>query len=452
MTLPAPALFLRPVGGVAPPEPPGPSGLTLVQPYQSDSLVEAYGSVVHANFNGTVYDASRMPTYFAKLSAMGVRTIRGTFAEGNPGCLEALNQCATYGIKWLMLVCPEGDAATTNDEATTRNRVRWIADDPVASVVCKAIESINEPDHNRGQNPPPVPPEWAQITVDHTRYIREEVDGYVGNGGLTLADRGTDVVGPALHAVMTKNSYEGDGSVGGFRHWHQLRDLGIVPLIDYAGMHYYPAGWPPAWDLDPRLVDLRDAFGQTIPVWITETGYHTHLNTNRGHKPINEAGSARYAPRAILELCALRSPGPISTTRMIRYETLAGPVDPADPGYHEPYFGFIDAKSLDVNQWRDKAEVAEVTAFLGLLSDPGPAFTPNRVGFEVTGGPADLRYVLTSKRSGEVTAHFWRNDPFWDPRTKQSIPAGFTASTASVAHDGGTFTVSVGASVVSRVL
>ena len=56
---------------------------------------------------------------------------------------------------------------------------------------------------------------------------------------------------------------------------------------------------------------------------------------------------------------------------------------------------------------------------LGLLSDPGPAFTPQSLPIKVNGFPSDGKYVLTQKRNGQYVLLLWRDVSIYDPVTKQ---------------------------------
>ena len=62
-------------------------------------------------------------------------------------------------------------------------------------------------------------------------------------------------------------------------------------------------------------------------------------------------------------------------------------------------------------------------SLLGLLNDPGPAFTPGALPVKVDGFPnSDGKYVLTQKRNGQYVLLLWRDVSVYDPVAKQPQP------------------------------
>ncbi len=127
-----------------------------------------------------------------------------------------------------------------------------------------------------------------------------------------------------------------------------------------------------------------------------------------------------YTPRVLLEHY-LRG-----EKRVYTYE-LIDEFD--DPGLTNPeaHFGLLR---------RDLSPKPAYTAMknlLGLLDDPGPAFTPAPLPVKVTGYPSDGKYVLTQKRNGQYVLLLWRDVSIYDPVTQTPQPVTPTNVTLQLA-------------------
>ena len=69
---------------------------------------------------------------------------------------------------------------------------------------------------------------------------------------------------------------------------------------------------------------------------------------------------------------------------------------------------------------------------LGLLSDPGPAFTPGALDVVLTGSKSGVQEVLLQKRDGTFYVALWLASSSWDPNTLAFTPVAPQAVTVSV--------------------
>jgi hypothetical protein len=324
------------------------------------------------------------------LAKTGASYFRGAYVPSNAGTAAATSLARQHGIKWGMLVYPE-DWSLSNEELIAT--IRHIGNN--AADVCKFIEGVNEPNHERGGGPPPS--DWVERTVAKQKVIWRAV-----KSDPRLAH--VKVVGPSLHAVAaTEADYKA------------LGDAGIARFMDYAGMHRYPGGRYPDQLLDERLL-WTDRHWASKPTWITETGYTNALASTRGHRPVPEGVSALYGPSAVLE-AADRG------CNVVWYELLDDP-DAGSKDAIESNFGMFATIDGMGPLWRPKPIVTAMNSFLTWLDDPGPAYVPAEVRLRVTSNVADVKTTVVAKRGGGVALYVRRATDCWDvnAQTPISVP------------------------------
>lgn len=418
-----------------------------VQPISAKQIYDSYGVCAHPTRRDLVYgvQTSNIDAWMSRLATMGASYFRGKYTPDHPNTAVAVAAARRHKMKWLMTVVPEGSTSPTEQStAETAAAVKDIGDN--AWDVSAGIEGINEPNHNRGGGS--VPSNWAQVAVDHQRAIWNTARAHARLSTIPI-------VGPSLHDVMADDSYTaapGSMPVGGFKHYHQLKELGIAQFQNFAGLHSYNGGDFPTRKLDERLGPIDLAYGipagrAHYPTWLTEWGWHNALTTTAGHRPAPEAVTAVYAPRGLLQI------GGVMGVRLARYEAL----DDFDPGVkdeHEKNFGLwrvssaSASASYDPASWTPKPEVAAMQAILTALRDPeGTApYVPAKVTLAVDKGAAtDVEYVVTARADGTATVWLWRNLRIWDPVKKTSIAV--SPVNVKVTDRVGARTLSVDASV-----
>ena len=175
---------------------------------------------------------------------------------------------------------------------------------------------------------------------------------------------------------------------------------------DLANAHMYPGGYRPSNQI-PQITRAVRGSNPDQPLVVTEAGYHNALNTDNGHRPVPEDVAGVYLPRLLLEH-HLRG-----TKRLYTYE-LIDEFDDPDATNPEAHFGLL---RRDLSP---KPAYTAMQTLLGLLADPGPAFTPGSLPVTVDGFPSDARYVLTQKRTGQFVLLLWRDVAIYDP--EQQVP------------------------------
>lgn len=342
------------------------AALPQVQARPADSLVESFGVSIHTNYLDTPYaDTARVKNALVDL---GVRHVRDNLNMSVPQAYPAMREIASAGIRFNLIMGRPGSWQTP------AKLVETIATQFPTGVV-ESLEGANE--YNLDENAL----DWALELRTHQRDLWEAAKANPVTAGLP-------VLAPAL------------GQRTGF---DQIADLG--QYADYGNAHLYPGGRPPSWGID-WLTAAEAIVVPGKPVMYTESGYHNAMNSASGHNPTPESVVGGYAPRLLLEHY-LRG-----TTRVYNYELLDERLDPEKTD-HEAAFGLLR------HDFSPKPSYTALRNLLDLVADPGPAFSPGRLGYTIAGATSDLRQVLVQKRSGEFVLLLWRDQSTYDPSTGQ---------------------------------
>lgn len=214
---------------------------------------------------------------------------------------------------------------------------------------------------------------------------------------------GVPLVGPAL---------------GRFRSYDAYADNGWSPgeVQDKGNLHYYTGGAHPEQELEGPRNDLGDAMegarkvADGDPIWATEFGYHTAPFARDGFGElygVSEEAAAAYIPRFILELERLGVER--SYLFELRDHRDFGPGDP------ESYWGLI--------RWDGTRRPAfwSLARLMSALDDPGPAYQPQPLAYELTGDTEGVRTRLYGRRDGSYVLAMWRAEPVWDGPSQRRL-------------------------------
>src|SRR5215213_9578224 len=206
------------------------AGLPMVTPVWSESIRRSFGIAVQPQFIDSPYGAAAAwPKY---VSEMGATYIRGKY-NISPN-LRASNdtiikQCRALGLKWVMTVIPEDWSMSIPALKAVLADIRDRAAD-----VCIALEGMNEPNHNKDGTR--VRSDWAAATVAYQKVLWDFVQA-------TPSMSHVSVLSPSLQMGGTDPLID----------FNALSAAGINGLMDYAGMHSYPAGLKPDNKVDVRI-------------------------------------------------------------------------------------------------------------------------------------------------------------------------------------------------------
>jgi hypothetical protein len=194
--------------------------------------------------------------------------------------------------------------------------------------------------------------------------------------------------------------------------------------FDYSNLHDYFAGRNPGtsgWGSNGygSIVWNLASVNTTCsgkPVITTETGYQTLASMPHS---VPESVAAKYVPRVFLEqwLQGIR--------RTYLYELIDLPQSStsADKG-----FGLLHS---DFSRKPAFSALANLTS---LLADPGAAFTPSDLAYQLSGDTSNVHHLLLQKRNGSFFLALWVEEPCYDVDGKQPItvrPRQITVQTSS---------------------
>ena len=324
----------------------------------ADAFVDSLGVNVHLHYTDTVYwDFGKLK---AALKELGVRHIRdGLVYNGRKEYYERHRELGAAGVRSTLIV--SGDLAKLAAEVEKFKPAAF------------ALEGPNEVNLNG----------WKVA----------DAQAYQATLWKTVKE----------HPALTDYPVVGL-SYTDFKYGKQLGDLS--PHLDFGNIHPYPGGWEPEnkcnWmraDLPSGLASARDTCGQK-PIWITEIGYTNAMNRKGGHVPLSAAAAGVYLPRIFLN-CYRNG-----VQRTFWYELFDLKPD-AEQKEVEHNFGLYHNDGATAKPaGRALRHLAE------LLADPGPAFTPKSLGFELSN--RDVQAMLFQKRSGEYWLAVWLPVSLWD--------------------------------------
>lgn len=379
------------------------AALLTVQPISSQAAYSALG--VCALPQKVTSEYQYVSEWMAALAQTGPTYFRGRYDHELSATAKATSAARSHNIKWGMTVCPDLDFP----DSVLVARIKHIAAN--AADRCHYVEGINEPNYIRSTGT--VPTDWARRTVAKQRVIWQTVKG---NSRLSHVK----VLGPKLQAVVgTESQYKALGQAG------------IAQYMDIAAIAGYPGGLYPYHQVAQRLSWVKQYWGGK-PSWITETGYVNALGA-KGSSSVPEDIAAVYAPSLLLEALELGC-------RVAVFELLDGP-NPAKDDVQDNY-GLFAMQDGEAPPWRTKPIANALRTFLSALKDPGPAYTPARIGLSVTSSASDVQSTVTAKRDGSATVHLRRSKNCWDPSTQTRLSVPEVAVKIQTA--GSTRTVMVG--------
>src|SRR5215217_3176121 len=390
------------------------AGLPMVTPVWSESIRRSFGIAVQPQFLDGPYGAvAAWPKYVLE---MGATYIRGKFSmatnlRANTDTL--INQCRTLGLKWVMTVIPEDWSMSLPTLKAVLADIRDRAAD-----VCIALEGMNEPDHNKDGTR--VRTDWAAATVAYQKVLWDFVQA-------TPSMSHVSVLSPSLQMG-------GDNPLADFE---SLTAAGINGLMDYAGMHSYPAGFKPDNKVDVRIGYVNSTWNG-IPTWVSETGYNNAMAAPMaGPRPVPFDVAATYGPRSLLEYFS-------RGCKSARYELLSEP--DATNADCEASYGLLNCPSNDPATWTVKPEWTVMRDFLFGLKDTATSHTPTPVPLQVT-APSTVKWTLTAKADGTTTLYAYLNASIWDVAKRVRLnPAPVNVT---ITDRAGARTIKIGASLTA---
>lgn len=385
----------------------------------ADDFVDSLCVATHWSYPDTPY-VSRYVEAREKLVASGIRHIR----DGGTGVAGPVRELAQRGVRTTFIMDPR--------TGTSPGPQYWSAPPgiPIVDFVkaqggaIDAVEILSEIDLyvSRGYfwrpgdtSPVTDDPASALFYAGYARALARDTRAALRADPATA---GVAIYGPAM---FSESAYDAVGD--------------LTDAVDAASLHWFLAGRHPETDgwgdngYGSRAWQVRELAGVQAPgkpFVATEGGYSNAVARDPRYPP--EQVTARYLPRLFLH--AFNG----GFKRFCAYELIDQLENPGRDD-EERNFGLLR------HDLSEKPTYTAIKSLSGLLADPGPAFTPKRLGLSLNGQTAEVEQTLLQKRDGRFFAALWLSRESWDPiaggekavqaqEVTLGVPASITRATA----------------------
>jgi hypothetical protein len=331
---------------------------------RADAFVDTIGVGMHVSYTRTPY-WGRWEEAKAALIALGVHHFR-----------DGVTDCAMPASKAFCRHYAELGQAGLKGDFVTGLKIPMTVVAVFPAQIPGAFDSFegpNEVDINGDPN-------WVADIAAYQQQLFSTIKG----------DPSTEkysVIGPAI---------------GHRENYSKTSDLS--PYFDYGNLHNYLGPINPGTRQEGRIerwVESARTLNHTKPSVTTETGYWD----GPPGKGLPDAIIARYEPRLFLEQFEA------GIVRTFQYEFV-------DEGSQEGIYSHAGLVSSDLTP---KPQYYALQSLISLLKDPGPAFTPGGLDYEVTGDTDHLDQLLFAKRDGSMYLALWLEKPSYDIRAQHEI-------------------------------
>ncbi|MDG0814483.1 CARDB domain-containing protein [Cohnella rhizosphaerae] len=320
---------------------------------RADSFVDSMGVTTHLFYFDTAY-AKYESIIKPALVKLGIRHIREG-ASKNGTQQTRLKDLAASGIHASLLFDPRGTQIADAVDIVTG-----------AQPAVEAIEGPNEY-NNSGDT------DWVNTFRNYTIQLHDALKGDSRTADLPIWS-GTTANDP--------NAYQLIGDLSDY--------------VDYGNIHPYPGGAVPAIGLQGSVDMIQPSFAG-LPIIASESGYHTFngcSGTQCSQPGVSEAAEAIYMPRLFLDFFNQ------GIARTYAYELIDEKKDsPASD--QEQHFGLLR------NDGSEKPAYRALQNLIGLLQEPGAAFTPGALSYAINGNTEDLHHTLLQKSDGTQYLLLW---------------------------------------------
>jgi len=322
---------------------------------------------------------ARVAQTIAAVKALGVSFVR----DGVPYSTDhywsdiaygPLQTLATAGVRTVFVVQPKASGDYTSQNVVDTAVAR------LGSSGLLAFEGPNEVDNNSGN--------WGGVPAF----------GANARGFQAAMYQRAKAIAPSVTVIgLTTTSSWGAAYVGD-----------ISAYMDAGTLHPYPSASVPMAYLASTEAALAALNGAHKGWWVTETGYYTAPNaTQNVYQPgVTEAAQGKYVPRLYLDYFNAG----ISHTSV--YELIDEHTSQSDA---EANYGMLR------NDGSPKPAYTALKNMLGLLADPGAAFTPVNLNYTLTGTTGTIRQALFQKRDGRYYLVLWNDVLVFNTNSKSDI-------------------------------
>lgn len=348
----------------------------------ADAFVHSIGVNLHVSYFQTVYGTGWESIVKPRLLELGIRHVRdkGTVMSNDGWMNEVygrMKELAASNIKFDLILSPAEDGTNYTSAAHLDRLMQY------AGPAVESFEGLNEHDLSGRAN-------WVSEVRSFQKAIWNKLKGNPATSGLPL-------FGPSMGNVRNSPAV---GDLSGY--------------LNYAALHPYPGGDRPMAVVPVNISYARNISGNR-PLLATESGYHTATAWTGEHPAVTEDAMGRYIPRLYLDYFNA------GFAKSYIYELID---EGTSLSHREQAFGLLRANGTP------KPAFTSLKNLISVLADPGPAFTPGKLEFELSGDTTNVRHMLLQKRSGKFYLVLW--DDAWSYSLEQGITAQPTSKSVSI--------------------
>lgn len=332
----------------------------VVAPARSaDAFVHSIGVNLHVSYFQTVYGTGWESIIKPRIQELGIRHVRdkGTVTSNDSWMEEVysrMKDLAATGVKFDLILSPVDDGTNYSSAAHIDRLMQY------AGPAVESFEGLNEHDLSGRTN-------W----VTEVRTFQQAIWTKLKSNPST---HGLPVFGPSMGNV--KNS-------------PKVGDLSTY--LEYAALHPYPGADRPMAVVSTNISYARNISGNR-PQLATESGYHTAIQWTGAHPPVSEEAMGRYIPRLYLDYFNA------GFAKSYIYELID---EGTSMSHREEAFGLLRVDGTP------KPAFTSLKNLIAVLSDPGPAFTPGGLSYQLSGDITNVRHMLLQKRNGKFYLVLW---------------------------------------------
>ena len=322
------------------------------------AFVDSIGINVHLSFHDSPY--SNLPLIAQELGALGVHHVRDG-ANLTPEGMDGLQAAA-----WLQLRSQGIRVDAMVDPRYAVSMVTARSFQALVSAGGGAVESVEGPNELDVSGMA----DWPTVDRAYQRSLWEARNSL----GLTRSD--VSLIGPSM-------AFAADGE--------KLGD--ISAYADFGNLHPYPGGQEPSV-IFPRPGNQQDFFSKslaqaavmygTLPIYITESGWHNCFGDQKEIPATSLEAAARYVPRLFLENFNH------GIRRTYLYELISWRSDPLQTN-HDDHFGLLEYDGTEKPAFRALANLISLVSAPPAVQVEAPAQT--------TVAAANFRYLLEASPS-----------------------------------------------------
>jgi hypothetical protein len=176
---------------------------------------------------------------------------------------------------------------------------------------------------------------------------------------------------------------------------------------DFGNLHSYPAGQMPS-NIFPEQLDIAHEIFGSLPIVMTETGYHNALADKNDQPGVSELAAAKYVPRIFLENFLH------GISRTYLYELFDEAPNP-DLNDNQLHWGLIR------NDGTEKPAYTALANLLSILDEQHHSYPTQHLTLSISGDSDNIHHLVIEKSNGNFYLILWQEVSSYDTKSERDI-------------------------------